>query len=131
MREAHPVDGRLPGADGLVEDPITDAERLAVAGTCRDALDLPMPTLVDRVDDAVCAAYGGWPDRLYVIGRDGRVAFAGKEGPFGFDVAAWSAAIATAKAVAPGPRPPSQGAWRNAPKPNGLFDRERTPAKRL
>lgn len=122
VREAHPIDGQLPGADGMVEDPITDAERLAVAGTCRDELDLPMPTLVDRVDDAVCKAYGGWPDRLYVIGRDGRVVFAGDEGPFGFDVAAWRAAIAAAKAAAPGPRPPSQGAWRDAPKFDGWRD---------
>ena len=97
VREAHAIDSALPGADGLVEDPITDAERLAVAGACRDRLDLPMPTLVDGVDDAVCKAYGGWPDRLYVIGRDGKVAFAGAEGPFGFDVDAWSKAIAAAK----------------------------------
>ena len=26
----------------------------------------------------------GWPDRLYLIGRDGRVAFQGDQGPFGF-----------------------------------------------
>ena len=30
------------------------------------------------------SAYGGWPDRLYLIGRDGRVAFQGEVGPFGF-----------------------------------------------
>jgi len=45
---------------------------------------LGVPTLVDDLDDAVARAYGGWPDRLYLIGRDGRVAFQGDEGPFGF-----------------------------------------------
>lgn len=40
--------------------------------------------LLDDVDDAVALAYGGWPDRLYLIGRDGRVAFQGETGPAGF-----------------------------------------------
>jgi hypothetical protein len=29
-------------------------------------------------------AYTGWPDRLYVIDREGRIAHKGKAGPFGF-----------------------------------------------
>ena len=40
--------------------------------------------VVDGVDNAVASAYGGWPDRLYLVGRDGRIAFQGDEGPFGF-----------------------------------------------
>ena len=36
------------------------------------------------VDNAVASAYGGWPDRLYLIRRDGRIAYQGGEGPFGF-----------------------------------------------
>jgi hypothetical protein len=43
-----------------------------------------MPMVVDRVDNAVASAYGGWPDRLYLVRRDGRIAFQGGEGPFGF-----------------------------------------------
>ena len=43
-----------------------------------------IPVLLDDVDDAVALAYGGWPDRLYLIGRDGRVAFQGERGPDGF-----------------------------------------------
>ncbi len=43
-----------------------------------------MPVLLDGVDNEVARGYGGWPDRLYLIGRDGRVAFQGAEGPFGF-----------------------------------------------
>lgn len=95
MREAHPLDGPMPSTFGLVEDPLTDAERLALAGTCVDELDLPMPALVDRVDDKVARAYGGWPDRLYLIGKDGKVAYAGGKGPQGFDPEAWAKAIAT------------------------------------
>jgi hypothetical protein len=43
-----------------------------------------MPVLIDGIDNAVASAYGGWPDRLYLIGRDGRIAFQGGQGPFGF-----------------------------------------------
>ena len=43
-----------------------------------------MPTVVDGIDNAVASAYGGWPDRLYLVGRDGRIAFQGGEGLFGF-----------------------------------------------
>ena len=47
-------------------------------------LQTRIPTLLDDVDDAVGSAYGGWPDRLYLIDRAGRVAFQGDVGPFGF-----------------------------------------------
>lgn len=68
----------------MVEDPVTLEERLAVAGTCIADLKLPMPALVDRMDDAVNRRWQGWPDRLYVVGKDGRVAYAGGRGPFLF-----------------------------------------------
>jgi hypothetical protein len=51
---------------------------------CASNLRMRMPMVVDRVDNAVASAYGGWPDRLYLISRDGRIAFQGCEGPFGF-----------------------------------------------
>ena len=98
MREAHPLDGKAPSTFGLVEDPITDVERLEVAGRCHDELDLPMPILVDRVDDKVSRAYGGWPDRLYLIGKDGKVAYAGAQGPKGFEPEPWAEAIESEKA---------------------------------
>jgi Iodothyronine deiodinase len=52
-----------------------------------------MPVLIDGLDDAVARAYGAWPDRLYLIGRDGRIAFQGGEGPFGFKPDELEAAI--------------------------------------
>jgi len=47
-------------------------------------LELDIPTLIDGLDDAVGKAYSAWPDRLYVVGADGRIAYKGKPGPFGF-----------------------------------------------
>lgn len=93
IREAHALDSAMPMEFGLVEDPVTEAERSAVAGTCVEGLDLPMPALVDGLDDAVGKAYGGWPDRLYLIGQDGKIAYAGARGPAGFDPEAWEKAI--------------------------------------
>lgn len=100
IREAHALDSPMPGNHGLVEDPIDDGERAEVAHTCVDELDLPMPALIDGVDDKVGKAYGGWPDRLYVIGSDGKVVYAGAQGPRGFDPDAWEKAIVAAKAAA-------------------------------
>jgi hypothetical protein len=49
-------------------------------------LKLNIPTVIDREDNRVNAAYAGWPDRLYVVGIDGRVAYQGGPGPGGFKV---------------------------------------------
>ncbi len=69
----------------IVEDPVSLAERNEVAKVCMTKLALePMPALVDNIDDAVNEAYQAWPDRMYLIGRDGRVAYHGGRGPWGF-----------------------------------------------
>jgi type I thyroxine 5'-deiodinase len=39
---------------------------------------------VDSIDNRVEAAYTGWPDRLYLVDRGGRVLYKSKPGPFGF-----------------------------------------------
>ena len=52
-----------------------------------------MPVVVDEIDDAVASAYGALPDRLYLIGRGGNIAFQGDPGPWGFQPASLDAAI--------------------------------------
>ena len=88
IREAHPEDGWVLSdnreQDIAVVDPETQTERAVVASTCALELRTRIPVAIDGVDDRVALAYGGWPDRLYLIGRDGRIAFQGGEGPFGF-----------------------------------------------
>lgn len=88
IREAHALDGFLPmGGDGdpIVEDPTTLAERQAVAQVCLSKLALePIPALVDSLDDAASRAYDAWPDRLFLVGRDGKVSYHGGMGPNGF-----------------------------------------------
>lgn len=97
IREAHPEDGWVlvdNRDEGIaLVDPTTLEERTAAAQACEVRLQTRIPTLVDDVDDAVGSAYGGWPDRLYLIGRDGRVAFQGEVGPSGFKPAELARAI--------------------------------------
>jgi hypothetical protein len=92
IREAHPEEGwavTMNRDDGIqINDPTTTEARVEVAEVCAIRLQITMPVLVDDVDDKVASAYGALPDRLYLIGRDGRVAFQGEPGPFGFDPAA-------------------------------------------
>lgn len=88
IREAHAADGWWPQASGAaacnVKQPKNQEERFEVAQQCRQALKMSVPLLVDTMDDFVGQAYSGGPDRLYIIDRDGRVAFKGGRGPFGF-----------------------------------------------
>jgi hypothetical protein len=78
---------------GMVEDPITMIERQAVAATCKDHMGLVMDGLVDTMDDTVNLTYGGWPNRLYLVGKDGKIAYAGGQGPFEYRPPELKAAI--------------------------------------
>lgn len=97
IREAHAIDSSAPmggGAAPIVEDPLHLEERREVARTCMRAIELePLDTLIDDVDDDVARVYGGWPDRLVLVDRDGTVAYQGLPGPWGFDPAELRAAI--------------------------------------
>jgi hypothetical protein len=83
IREAHPTDGWYIGAHNI-RDPQSIKERRRVAGECEVGLQYGIRTYVDEMDDEVMKAYAAWPDRLYLIGLDGRVVYAGKQGPMGF-----------------------------------------------
>jgi hypothetical protein len=97
IREAHPIDGwwfgtRLtkkmiskvfPNVSMSHYDPKTIEERRAVAGECKSALNYGIRTYVDKIDDHVNIAYAAWPNQLYLIGLDGKVAYAGGLGPAG------------------------------------------------
>jgi type I thyroxine 5'-deiodinase len=91
IQEAHSTDGwQLPvnvKQNVLFADPRTDGERHEVADACVRKLKLDMPAVIDGVDNAVEQAYTGWPDRLYVLDKNGRVTHKSAPGPFGFEVA--------------------------------------------
>ena len=68
----------------IFTNPKSLEEREAVAGSCIRNLHIEIPALIDDIRNSTEAAYTGWPDRLYVIDRDGRVVYKSKPGPFGF-----------------------------------------------
>jgi type I thyroxine 5'-deiodinase len=68
----------------VLADPKTFVQRSEVADNCVRKLGIRIPALVDDVSDGVEAAYTGWPDRLYVIDAQGRIAYKSEPGPFGF-----------------------------------------------
>ncbi len=97
IREAHPEDGWVikPNREQDIRflDPKSDAERVEVAEACALRLEIRMPVVIDPIDDKIASAYGALPDRLYLIGKGGRVAFRGEPGPFGFKPEALEEAI--------------------------------------
>lgn len=83
IREAHPDDSNWGDGSGVV-DPTSLTERRTVAKTCAAKLDLSIPTVVDDMEDTVNQAYKAWPERIYVIDTDKRIAYKSGIGPFGF-----------------------------------------------
>ncbi len=53
-------------------------ERCQRARTC--GADLGIRVLVDRADNAIGTCYAAWPQRVYVVGPDGVIAFKGRPG---------------------------------------------------
>ena len=97
IQEAHPVDAWQDDDnlkdDVLVKSTTTEEERAEIAGICLAKLSIELPSLVDDPDNRVERAYTAWPDRLYVIDRDGRIAYKSAAGPFGFKPAAVEEAL--------------------------------------
>ncbi len=89
IQEAHPVDAWQMDVNvkegALLATTKTLEDRTHAAGTCVIKLGLDLPAVVDTPDDRVERAYTGWPDRLYVVDKEGRIAFKSAAGPFGFE----------------------------------------------
>ena len=79
IKEAHPTDGWRTGDNVRLGIDIKQAtnfeERLDAASQCCGALHMEIPMVVDGIDNRVGEAYSGFPDRLYVIDADGKVAY--------------------------------------------------------
>lgn len=90
IREAHPTDGwQVPQNTRdkiLFEDPKTLVDRRKVAAEFAKQFKVSLPILVDPIDDPMEKSFAAWPDRIYVIDADGKIAFKGAPGPRGFKV---------------------------------------------
>ena len=93
IREAHPADGWGTGGKYGIHDPKSIEERRQVAKFCATQLQYGVTTLVDEMDDAVMNAYASWPTRLYLVDAEGKISYAGDQGPSGFKPAELKDAI--------------------------------------
>jgi thiol-disulfide isomerase/thioredoxin len=88
ITEAHPSDvwqTENNFRDRVVfASPRNEDERASVAGTCVRKLGIKIPALLDEFGNSTESAYTAWPDRIYLIDRNGKVAYKSKPGPFGF-----------------------------------------------
>lgn len=109
IQEAHPSDGWQVVSNVkqnvIVASPRSQAERGAVAHTCVRRLGLELPAVMDTLDDATDTAYTAWPDRYFLVDRDGRLAHISKPGPFGFDTLETERAVDALLARDPVPAP--------------------------
>lgn len=88
IKEAHPVDLWQTASNErdhvLLHSPRTDADRFDNASQCVRKLGVQIPAVIDGLEDRTEAAYTGWPERLYVVARGGRIVYKSAAGPYGF-----------------------------------------------
>ncbi len=88
ISEAHPSD--IWQLKSNIDDKVVFAspknaeERAYVAGACVRKLGIKIPAVLDEFGNSTEKAYTGWPDRMYLIDRNGKIAYKSKPGPFGF-----------------------------------------------
>jgi hypothetical protein len=93
IREAHPGSiVSIPTEHGgtqlqVVPQTSSTEERLLNLRRFVAVATVTMPAGIDSDDGVARRAYAAWPDRLYAVGMDGRVAYQGAPGPMGFKVA--------------------------------------------
>jgi hypothetical protein len=68
----------------IYKTPKTTEERAKIATDCVDKLKITIPCLLDDMKNTVDKAYQGAPDRLCVVDINGKVAYYGARGPWGF-----------------------------------------------
>lgn len=89
IREAHPdsvlsVIGSDDRESLLKISQATDLPaRTASAAVCQRTLKLSMPIAVDDIDNSVGKAYAGWPNRMVVVGTDGKIIYSSAPAPGG------------------------------------------------
>lgn len=90
IKEAHPEDEWQMAVNHehrvVFNQPKTFDERLELARTFADKMGVSAPVVVDDIENTANACYAAWPERLYVVEPDGRIAYKGGMGPFYFDV---------------------------------------------
>jgi hypothetical protein len=90
IRDTHPVLGfRAPTNDRLgisaEQEPRTLADREKWACADQQKMKCSIPVVMDTMDDRALRAYDAFPQRVYVLDRDGKVVYS-SAGLVGFDL---------------------------------------------
>lgn len=88
IKEAHPGD-EWQSDNNLKENvvfdqPKTFEARMDLARTFLDRMEVGTRTYVDDIRNTALACYSAWPERIYVVDREGRIVYKGGMGPFYF-----------------------------------------------
>ena len=90
IREAHAADGRKPSRFAE-EKGITEhddyGERCSIADMMMEEENITIPCIIDNMDNQTNQDYAAWPDRIFIVRKDGRIAIAAARGPKGFNPA--------------------------------------------
>jgi hypothetical protein len=88
ITEAHPSD--VWQTQSNIKDkvvfasPKTEEDRAFIAGACVRKLGIEFPAVLDEFGNSTEKSYTGWPDRIYLVDSQSRIAYKSKPGPFGF-----------------------------------------------
>jgi hypothetical protein len=71
--------------DGFVyRQPQSMEERRTLAKLLPERLQYRLRVALDPIEGPAEKAYAAWPERIYVIGKGGRIEYKAEPGPFGF-----------------------------------------------
>lgn len=74
-------DSKNPESIESVKNHRNLGERKSAASHCATSIKSPIPVLIDDLDNTVTIRYHAHPTRLFIIGKDGNISYAGPPGP--------------------------------------------------
>jgi len=114
IREAHPTDewqmksNEKEKDDVCYAQPKTIEQRVAIANDFTRRFKFPVPFGIDEMTNGANDAYAAWPERLYIVGEDGRITYKGGNGPFKYDPKEVRAWLAQRYGEVKHPQPPAE-----------------------
>ena len=87
INEAHAADSNWASTvakDKGINNHKNFGERCTTAKMLMDDESLTIPCVIDGMDNKINKAYSAWPDRVFLVRSDGRLAVAAERGPWGF-----------------------------------------------
>jgi hypothetical protein len=70
----------------IYDQPKTLNDRLTIARDFVHRMEYDLEVVVDSMDNVANEAFAAWPERLYIVDTNGKVAYKGRMGPEGFVV---------------------------------------------